>query len=113
MKTESAARIAAFMTASSANPIDLRRRSLDEEDDDLGEIPLKARSIVHRFSSLPKEDIIRIFRNKLRTINLIRLWHMRGIRLDALEDKDRIGLDNDTLKLWRATGSYKDFGNTI
>lgn len=80
MKAESAARIAAFTTTSSANEsVDPRRRPLGEEDDDIGEIPLEARSMIHRFPSLPKEDIIRIFRNKFRTINLFRFRHMRGI----------------------------------
>lgn len=111
MKVESAARSAALMTASSANPVDPKRRPLDEEDDDTGEIPFEARSIVHRFPSLPKEDTIRIFRNKFRPINLFRLRHVGGIRHrhvggirhDALQDQDRIGLDKWSTK---ATASY-------
>lgn len=84
MRNESAARIAALATPSSVNPVESRRH-LDEEDDELGEIPLEARSIIHRFPSLPKEDIIRIFRNRFRPVNLFRLHHMRGIRHDALQ----------------------------
>lgn len=112
MKAESAARIAA-LTTSSAHSIDARRRPLDEEDDDIGETPLEAKSIIHHFSVSSERRYYPYFRNKFRPNNLFRLRHARGIRLDALQNKDRIGLDDGTLKLRRITGLYKHFGNTI
>ena len=72
LKVESAARIVTLSIAPSATLADLRRHPLDEKDNDIGEIPLEAKSIIHCFLSLSKKYIICIFCNKFRPINLFR-----------------------------------------
>ena len=70
-------------------------------------------SITLRFAGLPKEEIVRIFQNKFKPINLYRLRHMRGLRFDSLHDQDRIGIEDGMLKLRKTSGTYKDFGKSF
>ncbi len=84
MVKESEARIAAAVTAAAAPVAAPQRKLLTEEDDITGEIPPKVMSIILRFVGLPQEEIIRIFHNKFKPINLYRLRHMRGLRFDSM-----------------------------
>ena len=72
MKKESDARIAASAAsaaaASSAAP---QKRTMTEEDDIIGEVPVEVKNITLRFAGLPQEEIVRIFQNKFKPINLI------------------------------------------
>lgn len=43
---------------------------MSEEDDILGEVPPEVKNIILRFAGLPQEEIVRIFQNKFKPINL-------------------------------------------
>ena len=53
---------------------------------------------------------MRIFSNKFKLINLYCLCQMRGLQFDSLHDQDRIGIEDDMLKLRKTSETYKDFG---
>ena len=55
-----------------------------DKDDITGEVFLKVMSITFRFAGLFQEEIVRIFQNKFKPINLYWLHNMRGLRFDAL-----------------------------
>lgn len=50
-----------------------------EEEDIIGEVPPEVTNISLSFAGLPQEEIVRIFHNKFKAINLYRLRHMRGL----------------------------------
>lgn len=56
---------------------------------------------------------MRIVHNKFKAINLYRLRHMQGLRYDALQDQERIGIEdgNVTIKkdFWVIQGFWKVF----
>lgn len=70
-------------------------------------------NITLRFAGLPQGEIIRIFHNKFKPIILYRLRHMRGLRFDAMQDHDRVGIEDGMLKLRKTSGTYKDFGKSF
>ncbi len=95
MVKESEARVATSVTAASAAitaAAPPRRPIADGGDNITGEVPNDVMSITLRFASLLQEEIVRIFQNKLKPINLYRLRHMRRLRFDSLHDQDRIGI---------------------
>ena len=107
MRRESDARIAAVIPAGKPS------RVVGDDDEDLGEIPLEVRSIAPRFAGLPQDEIIKIFSNKFKAINLSRLRHMHGMQYESYKDQDRIGIEDGALRLRKASGTYKDFGKTV
>ncbi len=112
MVKESEARVASSVPAASAAitaAAPARRPMADEEDDITGEVLTEVMSITLRFASLPLEEIVRIFQNKFKPINLYRLRQMRGLWFDSLHDQDRIGIEDGMLKLRKTSGTYKDF----
>ncbi len=116
MVKESEARVAASVPAASAatTAAALARRPMaDEKDNITSEVPTEVISITLRFAGLPKEEIVRIFQNKFKSINLYRLRHMRGFRFNSLHDQDRIGIGDGMLKLRKTSGTYKDFGKSF
>ena len=116
MVKESEARVAASVAAASAATTaaaPARRPMGDEEDDITGEVPIEVMSITLRFEGLPKEEIVRIFQNKFKLINLYRLVYMRGLQFDSLREQDRIGIEDGMLKLRKTSGTYKDFGKSF
>lgn len=84
-----------------------------EDNDILGEIPLEVLDLSLQFVGLPQEEIVRIFHNKFKPINLYRLCHMRGLSYEAFQDEERIGIKYGMLKLRKASGSYKDYRTTF
>ncbi len=65
------------------------------------------------FGGLPQEEIVRIFYNKFKPIYLYRLRHMRGLRFETFQDQERIGIEDKMLRLWKTSGTYKDFENSF
>ncbi len=108
MVKKSEARVAASVAAAPA-----RRPMADEEDYITDEVPPKVMSITLRFAGLPQEEIVRIFQNKFKPINLYRLHHIRGLRFDSLHDQDRIDIEDGILKLRKTSGICKDFGKSF
>ena len=122
MRKESDARIAASATAATAAAAAASaapggalglRKVVDDEDDIIGEVPPEVTNICLRFVGLPQEEIVRIFHYKFKAINLYRLRHMQGLRFDALQDREKIGIEGGVLRLKKASGTYKDFGKSI
>ncbi len=116
MVKESEARVAASVAATStattaAAPT--RRPIADEEDHITGDVLTEVMSITLRFAGLPKEEIMMIFQNKFKPINLYRLRHIRGFRFDSLHDQDRICIEDGMLKLRKTEGTNKDFGKSF
>lgn len=70
-------------------------------------------NITLRFVGLPQEKIIMIFHNKFKPINLYRLRYMRGLRFNAMQDHDRIGIKDGMFKLRKMSETYKDFGKSF
>ena len=66
---ESKAQVAAFVVAAAALMAVPQRKLLVEEDDITDEVPPEVESITFCFTSLFKEEIIRIFHNKFKPIN--------------------------------------------
>jgi hypothetical protein len=114
MRRESEARITATAAAVVAsNPATNKIRSMNEEDDLIGEIPSEVQALNVRYAGLPQDEIVKIFVNKFKPINLYRLRHMRGLQYDKLNDMDRIGIEDGMLKLRKTSGTYKDFGKSF
>ncbi len=113
MVKESEARVAASVTAASAATTaaaPTHRPMADEEDDITGEASTEVMSITLQFASLTHKEIVKIFQNKFKPINLYRLRHIRGLRFDSSHDQDCIGIKDGMLKLRKTSGTYKDFG---
>lgn len=110
MVKESNARLAAAVAAAAAPTASVQRKSLAEEDNIISEVPLEVMSITLCFASLPQKEIIWIFHIKFKLINLYQLYHMRGLHFDAMQDHDRVGIEDEMLKLRKISGTYKDFG---
>ncbi len=89
-------------------------RALVRKDDEIqDEIPLEVLDISLQFVGLPKEEIVNIFQNKFKPINLYRLRHMRGLSFKAYKDGERIGIEDGLLNLRKNSGLYKDYGNSF
>lgn len=66
-----------------------------------GEVPPEVTNICLSFAGLPQEEIVRIFHNRFKAINLYRLQHMRGLRYEAFQDQERIGIEDGMLNIQR------------
>ncbi len=110
MVKESKACVAAAASATIAPP---PRKIVMEDDDIIGEVPQEVINITLRFAGLSQEEIIRIFHNKFKPINLYRLRHMRGLRFDTFQEQERIGIEYGMLRLRKTSVTYKDFGKSI
>ena len=87
-------------------------RALVREDDEIqGEIPLEVLDISLQLVGFPKEEIVKIFQNKFKPINVYRLRHMRGLSFKAYKDEERISIEDGMLKLRKTSGLYKDYSN--
>ncbi len=113
MVKESEARVAAAVTAASTIVGAKAWRWTVEQDNITDEVPSEVTSITLRFIGIPQEKIVRIVQNEFKPINLCCLRHMRGLRFDALQDLDRIGIEDGMLRLRETSETYKDFGKSF
>ena len=116
LRKESEARVTAATataTAAAAQAPKPRAAPAREEDDIQGEIPPEVSELSLQFVGLPQEEIVKIFHNKFRPINLYRLRHMRGLSFEAYQDEKRIGIEDGMLKLRKSSGSYKDYSSSF
>ena len=113
MQRESEARIAATFAAAAAAPIPAPApaapQTIGGDDDILGEIPEEVQNLTLRFAGLPQEEIVKIFHNCFKPINLYRLRHMRD---KSLHDQERIGIEDGMLRR-KTSGTYKEFGSSF
>lgn len=80
-----------------------------EDDNIVGEVTNISLSV----AGLPQEEIIRIFHNQFKAINLYRLRHMQGLRYEGFQDRERIGIEDGMLRLRKPSGTYRDFGKRV
>ena len=125
MVTESEARVTAAVAAASPSAAaalaataststgTMSRMSTADEDDITGEVLSEVPSITFRFAGLQYEEIVRIFQNKLKLNNLYFVRQMRRLRFNALQDHDRIGIEDRMLRLRKTLKTYKDFGESF
>ena len=113
MLKETEARIAAAVAAASTTSGAQARMSTAGEDHIISEAPPEVTSITLQFAGPSQEEIVRIFQNKFKPINLYHLRHIRGLRFDALQDHDRIGIEDGILSLRKTSGTYKNFGKSF
>ena len=115
LRKESEARVAAATSlANTQVPKTPASKAIMREDDEIpGEIPLEVSDISLQFVGLSQEEIVKIFQNKFKPINLYRLRHMRRLSFEAYKDEERIGIEDGMLKLRKTSGSYKDYGNSF
>ena len=101
MVKESEARAAAAAAAVIASPT---RKMVIEDDDIIGEFSQEVMNITLRFTGLPKEEIVGIFHNKFKPINLYQLRQIRGLRFDTFQDQEHIGIE--ALNLYTALAEF-------
>lgn len=114
LRKESEARMAAASSAASAaNQAPKPRAQPSGEDEIQGEIPPEVTDLSLQFVGLPQEEIVKIFHNKFKPINLYHLRHMRGLSFEVYQDEEKIGIEDGMLKLRKTSGSYKDYGSNF
>jgi hypothetical protein len=119
MKRESESRIAATTAAAAAvvmtfiSILTLKSRIMNDEDDVTDEIFFEMTALNLRYASLSQNEIVRIFHNKFKSINLYRLRHMRELQFDRLNDLNRVEIVNEMLKLKKTTRTYKNFESSF
>ena len=92
--------------------IEDKRRNDDKDDDTLDDtIPLEVSACWNMFSGLSKEEIVKIFKNKFKSMILYKLRHLHNFE-DTWED-DSIVVKNGSLKPRKIKDIYKDFGRSI
>lgn len=84
-----------------------------EEDDIIVEVAPKVTNISPCFVGLPQEEIVKIFHNRFKAINLYRLRHMRGLRYKAFQDQERTGIKDGMIRLRKPYRTFKDFGTSF
>jgi hypothetical protein len=86
-----------------------------ENDEESDKISLEVKSHHVRFVNLSFEEIVRIFNEKFKLINLYKLRHMRELEHEFCENQDRIEFDeNDQLKNLKKTMKiFKNFDKTF
>ncbi len=110
---ESDARVAATTTAATAQVPKPRIALAREENNIQGEIPPEVPELSLQFVGFPQEEIVKIFHNKFKPINLYWLCHMRGLSFEAYQNEERIGIKDGMLKLRKSSGLYKDYHNSF
>jgi hypothetical protein len=111
MKRESNARIAtttAVVIAAISAAL-LKTRFMNEEDDLIDEILFEVQALNVRYASLSQDEIVKIFLNKFKSINLYRLRHMCDLQYDKLNDMNRIDIEDEMLRLRKTSRIYKNF----
>lgn len=63
------------------------------------------------FSGLPKEEIDKIFKNRFKPMNLYKSMYLHGFKDSRTEDSTVV--ENGSLKPWKTTGTYKNFGKSV
>ena len=115
LRRESEARVtASAASAAYAAQAQRPRAQAGRDDEDLqGEVPPEVADLSPQFVGPPQEEIVKIFQNKFKPINLYRLRHMRGLIFEAYKDEERIGIEDGMLKLRKTSGTYNDYGSSF
>ncbi|MCJ1347109.1 hypothetical protein MMC31_005330 [Peltigera leucophlebia] len=112
LRTEGDARLAALNTRREPGTQGMQDRARNDVDDGLGETtPSEVSARRDMFSGLPEEEIVKIFKNKFKPMNLYKLRHLHGF--EKTQEEDGIVVENHTLKPRKTTGTFKDFGKSV
>jgi hypothetical protein len=111
MRRESKARIAviAAVVIAAISADAFKNRSMNEKDDLINEILAEVQALNVRYAELSQKEIVKIFLNKFKLINLYRLRHMRDLQYNKLNDMNRIEIENEMLRLRKIFDIYKNF----
>jgi hypothetical protein len=83
---------------------------INDNDDDEDEISSEIKAHRIRFAELLENEIVKIFIDKFKSINIYKLRHMRDLTHDFYYDQNRIEIENDQLKSLKKTiRIYKNF----
>lgn len=84
----------------------------NNDEDSISETTLlKISARQNIFSDLPEEEIVKIFKNKFKPINLYKLWHFHDF--ENTQEKDSIVIENNLLRPWKTMHTYKNLGKNI
>lgn len=103
------ARIATIKTLSDDEYKDKKKDEKNESD----EILSKMKTLFLRFARLSQDEIIKIFINKFKSINLYRLRHMRDRQYEKYLNDERIDFEEDILRVKKTIETYKDYEKSI
>jgi hypothetical protein len=83
---------------------------INNNDDDEDKIFSEIKTHRTRFAELLENEIVKIFIDKFKSINIYKLRHMRDLIHDFHYDQNRIEIENDQLKsLKKIMRIYKNF----
>lgn len=83
----------------------------DDVEDNEGEVPQEIKPIAARFAGLPPGQIVKIYNNRFRPMDLYRLYRGRGFRHDR-DDKVTMVV-NGSLQMKKVGVAYKDYGSSF
>lgn len=86
---------------------------LAKKNNIIGEVFLKVINIIFCFAGLLQKEIISIFYNKFKPINLYQLYYIRGFYFNIMQNYDWMGIRDKILKLRKASKTYKDFSKSF
>jgi hypothetical protein len=102
----------ATVAITSSKVSELNELNVNDEKSD--EISLEVRFHHARFTDLSTNEIVKIFNEKFKFINLYKLRHERILDHEFFENQNRIELKNDQLKnLKKTIEFYKDYEKTF
>ena len=112
LRREGDARLAALNTRREPGTQGKQDRTRNDDDDGLGETtPSEVSARRDMFSGLPEEEVVKIFKNKFKPMNLYKMRHLHGF--ENTQEEDGIVVENGTLKPRKTTGTLKDFGKSV
>jgi hypothetical protein len=112
LQREFDARIAAISASLSISERTGTKRK-ENDDDESDEISSKVKVLSLRFAGLPQEEIVRIFFNKFKPINLYRLRHMRDRQYEEYLSDEKMSFEKGILRIKKSIGTYKDYEKFI
>jgi hypothetical protein len=87
--------------------------TISTDDDETNEISLEIKFLDIRFARLSQNEIVKIFLNKFKLINLYRLCHMKKLQFESYQDLNRVRIESEVLKLKKTFETYKNFEKII
>jgi hypothetical protein len=83
---------------------------IKESENDEDKISSEVKTHRTRFAELSSNEIVKIFIEKFKSINIYKLRHMRDLTHDFYYDQNRIEIENDQIKLLKKIMRiFKDF----
>ncbi len=77
----------------------LRAQAGRDDKDLYKEVSPGVADLSPQFVGLLQEEIVKIFQKKFKPINLYQLWHIQGLTFETYKNEEKIGIEDDMLKL--------------